>query len=181
MYLNILCFSVLMDQRVIDFMKSESLIDQVIVISNILQEYDRYRNDLSRRTVNLENALVRCGQIMESFLDKSTQGGERNVLKNMMIFELRDDLQGEIIRGGIGRTVLFNIEEEKFKEVFGQELHLKTRGEGRVLHPYDNNYGPARNYHTMDPVAPRGYEYSRNSNLSELNTIETLPMISIQK
>ena len=131
-----------------------------------MERYNPYAGALATATGRLRDRLQRLKDIMQTFLDQ-VGGSERHVLENMLIFALRDNLQQITTHDNIERTELFDTGEKDFKELFGYELHLKTRAELPTVHPGAYNYGPSRD-DGMDPVAPTGslhHQYTILNNL----------------
>jgi len=149
-----------MERRVHFFILN--LEDKIKEISYILRDYDGSPQIFDTLSEELATKLGECKEKMETYVEQ-VGGAERHVLKRMLIFALRDDLQDQMFHESIRRSALFGVEEREFKRLFGYDLKLQTFGEGTPIPDRDNHHGPARDW-DMDPLAPRGYEYSRNSN-----------------
>ena len=137
--------------------------EEIKDINNILRDYDDSPQRLRAASDELTTQLRRLKNRMETYLN-IVGGADREVLKRMIIFALRDDLQDQMFHASIRRSALFGVEEREFKRLFGYDLKLETFGEGTPIPDRDNHHGPARDYE-MDPLAPRGYEYSRHSHI----------------
>ena len=157
-----------MDKRVSDFIASGPLKNALKDISYIFKEYDPSENHIDGAASMLRDCLEMCKVILNSYIDKIVDA-DKHVLKRMLIFALRDNLQQITTHDNIERTELFDTGEKDFKELFGYELHLKTRAELPTVHPGAYNYGPSRD-DGMDPLNPPG-PVAQNSSLHHQYTI----------
>lgn len=146
------------DDRLVKFIKSIRPV--VGNVANILSKFDDSPDKLDAESGKLTAVLLDIDRRMELFIDEKAANAEKRVLRNMLIFRLRDFLQDSIIINDIRKTVLFDVGDREFARIFKHALHLQEMTEI----PYDegNGYGP-RYDNYMPPLDPGGVEYSRSS------------------
>lgn len=139
------------DLRVITFIKSiKSVLRH---ITNTLSKFDDSPARLQTESDKLTAVLVDIKRRMDAFVDSKSIGAEKTVLRNMLIFKVRDFLQYDFIYDDIRKTSLFDVVAREFENIFGCALHL--REETEII--YDNGIPSGPKYdRNIQPDDPSG-------------------------